>query len=175
MPAIAAGAAVVGAGIGIYGAVKSANDQAHLDQIRAGIAEDQAGEIASREAANESLRDSAAMRQKLQFGSSYAASGKAGTGVGSQLQIQKQADLMNMMSNREATFQEKMLYQQAGIDTSLADETLRAGTLKAVGAGLGGLSSVAGIGMGGGANPGFGGPQSMGSYPSASPGSYGGG
>lgn len=166
MPAIAAGAAVVGAGIQVYGDIKSANDQAQLDQERAGIAQKQANEIALREQDNEAMRDQQAMRQKLQFGASYAASGKSGTGVGSQLQIQNQADLQNMISNREATFQENMLRQQAGIDSALSDQTLQAGTLNAIGAGVAGLSKAGSMSMSGGANPGYGGTQGLGAYPS---------
>lgn len=165
MPAVAAGAAIVGTGIAVYGAIKSANDQAGLDEERAKIAREQAAEIASREQANESIKDQQAFRQKLQFGSSYAASGKAGTGVGSQLQIQSQTDLQNMMSNREASFQERMLMQQAGIDTTLADQTRSAGTLQALGAGISGVSRAAGVMTAGGGNPGYGGTQSMGNYP----------
>lgn len=166
MPQVAAAAAVVGTGIQVYGAIKSANDQAQLDADRADVARKQAIEIGEREQANESIRDQQAMRQKLQFGASFAASGKAGTGVGSQLQIQNQSDLLSMMSNREAKFQEQMLYTQAGIDTTLAQNTLEAGTLTAIGTGLSGVGSAAGIATSGGSNPGYGGTQSLGSYPS---------
>jgi multidrug efflux pump subunit AcrA (membrane-fusion protein) len=180
MPAIAAGAAIVGAGIQIYGDIKSANDQAQLDQDRAQIAQEQAQEVGAREAANETLRNQQATRQQLQFGSSFAASGRAGVGVGSQLQIQNQADTQNMISNREAQFQEKMLTQQAGIDTTLAQQSIEAGTINAIGAGIGGVGRAAGIATSGGSNPGYGGTQSMGSYPSpggapASAGAMGGG
>ena len=171
MPAVAAVAAVAAAGIAVYSDIKSANDQSNLDQTRAGIAQQQATELEGREQANESIRNNLAMRQKLQFGASYAASGKAGTGVGSQLEIQNQADLQNMVSNRESQFQQKMLLEQAGIDTTLSNQTLSAGTLNAIGAGLGGASNAARLGTSGSANPGYGGPQGMGAYP----GQYGGG
>lgn len=168
MPAVAAGAMLVGAGIQIYGDIKSANDQASLDQDRASIARQQAAEIDARNQANASLLEQTATRQKLQFGSSYAASGKAGVGVGSQLQIQQQADTENMVATREAKFQESMLQQQAGIDSTLADQTLEAGTLNAIGAGIGGLGKVAGAATSGGANPGYSGTQGsgLGAYPS---------
>ena len=166
MPAVAAGAAIVGAGIAIYGDISSANDQAGLDQARASIARQQAAEIDSREQANELIRDQQASRQKLQFGASYAASGKAGTGVGSQLQIQNQSDLQSMVSNREAKFQENMLMQQAGIDTTLGDETQTAGTISAIGAGIGGVARAGGLFTAGSNNPGYGGTQSLGGYPS---------
>lgn len=166
MPQVAAGAMIVGTGLQVYGDIKSANDQAKLDQDKAEIARQQAIEIAQREGANEVMRDQQAMRQKLQFGASYAASGKAGTGVGSQLQIQNQADLLNMMSNREALFQQKMLMQQAGIDTTMAQESLQSGTLNALAAGIGGAGKAAGMATSGGSNPGYSGTQGLGAYPS---------
>lgn len=171
MPQVAAAAAIVGAGVSIYGAITSANDQASLDESRAGVARQQSGEIAAREQVNETIRNQAAFRQKLQFGASYAASGKAGTGVGSQLQIQNQTDLANMLSNRESMFQEAMLQQQAGTDLQLADETRSAGTLNAIGAGLGGIARAGGIMTAGGSNPGYGGTQGLGAYPSTGSGS----
>jgi hypothetical protein len=167
MPAVAAGAAIVGAGLAIYGDISSANDQANLDNERASIAQQQSAEIAARNQSNASILDSQAFRQKMQFGSSFAASGKSGVGVGSQLQIQNQADLQNMIATREANFQENMLQQQAGIDTTLASETEQAGTLKAIGAGVSALGSGAGAATSGGANPGYGGTQSLGAMPTA--------
>jgi len=155
----AAGVAVVGAGVQIYGAIKTANDQAEMDLQRAAIANQQATEIGEREAANETLRNQQAYRQKLQFGASFAATGREGTGIGSQLQIQNQTDLANMMSNREADFQAKMLKQQAGIDTTLAGQTESAGVVKALGMGLGGATQAAGY-----LAPRYGGTQSMGAY-----------
>lgn len=165
MPAIAVGAAIVGAGISTYGAIKSASDQADLDNARARIATEQAAEIGQREVANEALRDQQAYRQKLQFASSFAASGKSGVGVGSQLQIQNQADLQNMMSNREASFQQSMLKQQAGIDTTMANDVIAAGNLNAAGAIVGGLGAAAGGAAKTGAINGYGGPQSLGAMP----------
>lgn len=145
MPVVAAIASIVGAGVAVAGDIISANDQSSLDQTRAQVAEQQAAELAAREQDNEAIRAQTAVRQKLQFGASYAASGKAGVGIGSQLQIQSQSDLQSMISNRETQFQELMLQQQAGIDTTLAGQTQEAGAIGAVGAGLGGLSNAAGI------------------------------
>lgn len=161
MPAVAAGAALVGGGIAVYGAIKSADDQASLDSARARIALEQASELEDREVANEALRNQTAYRQKLQFGASFAASGRAGTGVGSQLQIQNQTDLQNMISNKETQFQESMLRQQAGIDTTMANQAETAGTINALGAGVGGVSAAARTGVFGG----YGGKQSLGAYP----------
>ena len=167
MPQVAAAAAIVGAGIAIYGDIKTASDQAAADNTRATIAQQQSAELQGREQENEIIRNDQAMRQKLQFGASYAASGAAGVGIGSQLQIQNQTDIQNMISNRETQFQEQMLQEQAGIDTTLAGQATAAGTLKAVGAGLGAASTLAGMGTSGGSNPGYGPPsQSIGAYPS---------
>lgn len=137
--------AVVGAGIGIWGALSSASDQNALDQEKAQVAEEQAAEIQAREAANEVLANQNAYRQKLQFGASFAGSGKSGTGIGSQLQIQANTDLSNMMSNRESQFQEQMLQQQAGVDTTLGAETLTAGDISALGTAVSGATKVGSI------------------------------
>lgn len=157
---------LAGTGVQIYGSIKSAHDQAALDDARAAVANQQADEIGARELSNETLRDQQAMRQKLQFGASFAASGKSGVGLGSMLQIQQQSDLQSMVSNREAQFQEKMLREQAGIDTSLAEDTRSAGTLNAIGSGLAGLGKAGRMFASGGNNPGYGGAQGLGPYPS---------
>ena len=83
--------------------------------------------------------------------------------VPSRLQVIKnQEETQNMISNREAMFQENMLNQQAGIDTTLANETETAGTINAISTGLGGLGAAAKI-----ASPSFsgGGNQGLGAYP----------
>ena len=145
MPVVAAIASIVGAGVAVAGDIISADNQSNLDNERAQVAAQQSAELGQREASNEAIRNQQAERQKLQFGASYAASGKAGVGVGSQLQIQSQSDLQSMISNRETQFQELMLQQQAGIDTTLAGQTQEAGAIGAVGAGLGGLANAGGI------------------------------
>ena len=145
MPVVAAIASIVGAGVAVAGDIISADNQSNLDNERAQVAAQQSAELGQREASNEAIRNQQAERQKLQFGASYAASGKAGVGIGSQLQIQSQSDLQSMISNRETQFQELMLQQQAGIDTTLAGQTQEAGAIGAVGAGLGGLANVGGI------------------------------
>lgn len=168
MSEIAAAGSLVGVGISIYGDITSANDQAKLDQDKAAVAQQQAQEIAAREGANETIRNQVAARQKLQFGSSYAASGKAGVGVGGMLQIQNQTDLQNMVSNREATFQEQMLNEQSGIDTTMANQQLQALPWEVAGAVLGGAGGAGKIATAGGSNPGYdSSPQGLGAYPSA--------
>lgn len=161
MGAVAAGAAVAGAGLQAYGAISSAQDQAALDRQKADIANQQSAEITARESNNEITRDQSAYRQKLAFGAAYAGSGKAGTGIGSQLEIQRQTDLANMTSNRDSQFQVNMLQQQAGVDTTLANETSTAGYLNAAGSILGGAGKVASVSSSGNNNPGLGGTQSL--------------
>lgn len=163
MGALAAGAAAAGV-VSAVGAITSASDQQSLDNEKAQVAQAQAAEIGQREAANETIRDQTAYRQKLQFGASYAGSGKAGTGIGSQLEIQRQADQANVVSNRESTFQQSMLLQQAGVDTTLGNETMTAGYINAAGSILGGASNSARIGTSGNSNPGLGGTQSLPSF-----------
>jgi hypothetical protein len=143
MPWVAAAAAVVGAGVAIYGDIENANNQNTLDQEKVQIAQEQSAELGAREAANEALVNQTAMRQKMQFGASYAASGKSGVGIGSQLQIQNQADQQNAVSNRETQFQQFMLAQQAGIDTTMGQQSIEAGNINALGSGIQGISGAA--------------------------------
>lgn len=143
MGAVAAGAAAAGGVIGAYGAIQSAQDQANLDNEKAAIAFKQADEIQNREVANEAIRNSQANEAKLSFGAAYASSGKEGVGIGSQLEIQRQTDLQNTISKRDADFQAEMLRTQGGIDQQLADETKSAGYLSAASSILGGASSAA--------------------------------
>ncbi len=160
MGAVAAGAAIAGAGLSAYGAITSAQDQSNLDNERAQVAQEQAQEIAQREAANETLRDQQAYRGQLQFGAQFAGSGKAGTGIGSQLEIQRQATQANVISNEQSQFQDQMLNQQAGIDTTLASETMTSGYINAASSLLGGASRAASVGTSGNNSPGLGGTQS---------------
>lgn len=150
----------VGAGLSIWGSLSAASDQASLDQEKARVADQQAEEIQSREVANENLRDQQAYRSKLAFGASFAGSGKSGTGIGSQLEIQRQADQANVISNRESQFQQQMLMEQAGVDTTLAQETTQAGYISAASSLVGGAAKAYGVANSGGKNPGYGGPQS---------------
>lgn len=143
-----------GAGLSIWGALSSASDQADLDAKKAAIAEQQAQEIQAREVANENLRDQQAYRAKLSFGATFAGSGKAGTGIGSQLEIQRQTDMQNMISNRDSQFQEQMLREQAGIDTSLGQETMQAGYMNAAATAIGAASKAYSIANPGGNPPG---------------------
>jgi phage tail tape-measure protein len=138
---------LLGAGIGasIGGILSSSSDQQALDNEKAQVAEEQAAEIQQREVANENLRDQQAYRQKLQFGASFAGSGKAGTGIGSQLEIQREADQTNMVSNRDSQFQQSMLLQQAGIDTTLGAETAQAGEISAISTGLSGATKLSAL------------------------------
>ena len=154
------GLMAVGTGLSIWGSLSAAGDQANLDQEKAQVAQQQAAEIQSREVANENLKDQQAYRAKLAFGASYAGSGKAGTGIGSQLEIQRQTDQANVITNRESQFQQQMLQEQAGVDTTLAQETQQAGYISAAGSLVGGASKAYGIANAGGNNPGYGGPQS---------------
>lgn len=154
--------AVAGGIIGAVGGILSAQDQQQLDNQKAAIAQQQAAEIQAREVANENLTNEHAYSQELAFGSSFAGSGKAGTGIGSQLEIQRQATQQNVVSNRDSQFQESMLLQQAGIDTTLGNETMTAGEIGAATSVLGGATAGVKNYTSGNSNPGLGGTQSTG-------------
>lgn len=145
MGAMAAGAAA-GGGLAAAGAIIQGQDTNQLEQERAAIARQQAGEIASREAVNESLRDEQAYRQKLQFGSQNAGAGKAGTGIGSQLEIQRQTDLANAVSKRDSQFQEQMLEEGASIDQQMGQEAETGSYFSAASSVLGGAANAYRVG-----------------------------
>ena len=142
MAEIAAGAAIVGAGVQAYGAIKSAGDQSEIDQEKSAAQNAQANEIHEREAINDSLRASRAFQAKLDFAAAAAGSGHAGAGVGSQLEIQRQSDLQTKLSDEDAAFQEAMLRKGAGLDAKLAEDTKSAGYWSAAGSILGGAGKV---------------------------------
>ena len=137
--------AIAGGVLGAIGGLMAASDQAALDNEKAQVAKEQADEIQAREVANENLKNQAAYRAKLAFGAAFAGSGKAGTGIGSQLEIQRQTDQNNMISNEESQFQQKMLQTQAGIETQLGSEVSTAGYINAGGSVLGGATRAYGM------------------------------
>lgn len=137
-----AGTAIAGAGLQAYGAIKSAQDEADFDNKKAALQIAQANELQQRQMANDVINQNAAYQAKLDFGSAYAASGKEGAGVGSQLEIQRQTDLRKMIGDRDAAFQEAMYRSGAAMDQQLAGETKTAGYLNAAGAVLGGAGKA---------------------------------
>lgn len=128
--------AVIGAGISIYGQLKSAEDQAALDEKKKKIAEEQANEIFVREQINETIRNQATFQAQLQVGSEYAASGKEGAGIGSQLEVKRQADLATALARRDASYQEHMLLEGGSLQGQLADITRQSSYFNAAGTGI---------------------------------------
>lgn len=133
MGAIAAGAMLFGAGVKAFGDIKSANSQAELERDKAVMAYRQADELEQRQMANDAVRQGQAFKAEEDFGAAYAGSGKEGSGLGSQLEIKRQADLAVAMADRDADFQAEMLRHGGDINNKLADETQTAGYLKAGG------------------------------------------
>lgn len=154
MAAVAAGAAIVGGGIAAYGAIKSAQDEAAIKRLEAEQAYQQAGELDMRERANEALRTDAAFRAKLDFASMAAGTGHEGAGIGSQLEIQRQSDLQNILAGRDEAFAASQLRKGGDITRQLAGNIEEAGYISAAGSLLGAGGRVGSLAAGGGASPG---------------------
>jgi len=130
---VAAGVAIVGAGVSIYGQISGANAEADARKEKAALDEQQAAELESREAFNEiQIRDSSRINQ-LNFGSRAAGSGSEGVGLGGQLEIQRQTDLTLQVSQRDAAFKARMIRSGAAIETQLASDAQTAGYISAAG------------------------------------------
>ncbi len=127
--------ALIGAGAGssIAGQLISADSEAKLDQQKKEIAAQQADELESREQVNAAIRLQQSYRVALDVSSEQATSGHAGGGIGSQLEIKRQADLQNMLSQRDADFQALMLRKGGDLYGQLGDQTKTAGYFNAAG------------------------------------------
>ncbi len=143
MPAIAAGAAVLGAGVQIYGAITSANAQAQQDQEKAQIATEQATEIAAREVINDQQRQISANKIEGEIGAAAGGSGFATTGIGAQLEAQRQTNVQIALNDRDAAFQETQLLKGANMESTLASQTQQSGDWKAAGTVLGLVGTAA--------------------------------
>jgi len=120
MAEVAAGAAVLGAGMSAYGMIKASQDEAAAREAKQASLNMQADELESRQRVNEALMQNESEKMKLAFGAAYAASGKAGTGIGSQLEIQRQTDLQALLQRREAHYQARVLRAGGSLEGGLA-------------------------------------------------------
>ena len=143
MAQVAAGAAIVGAGLAVYGQIKSAQDQADLLALRQDAANSQADEIESRQRINEAFNLDSARQRALDFGSAYAASGKSGVGVGSMLEIQRQAELKNVLSRKDSYYRAAQLRLYGGSLGLEAGQTISSGYWNAGGSLMTGIGRVA--------------------------------
>lgn len=143
MAAVAAGAAIAGGAVSAYGAIKGAQDQAELDREKAELSKEQADELINREQINDALRDTNTFRQKLDFQSAAAGTGHEGSGIGSQLEIQRQSDLAKVLADHDANFQAQMLLRGGQMYNRMADNTEEAGYISAAGSLLGGAGRAA--------------------------------
>lgn len=123
--------AVIGAGLGVFGALKSASDEADAERAKADDQKRQAEEIAQREEWNDIVRAEQTYKAGLDFGAQAAGSGHGGSGVGSQLEIKRQGDLATAFADREAAFQEDMLLRGVSMTYNSANQTQQAGYINA--------------------------------------------
>lgn len=126
---IGIGLMAIGAGLSIFGSISSAQDQAKIDQEKQQQEEAQAAEVGRREAANEVVNQQVADVQRLDIGSELEGHGSAN--IGSQLEIQRQADLKDQINRNESEFQQAQLMAGGSLYGQQAQDTLSAGYLSA--------------------------------------------
>lgn len=131
-----------GAGMSMVGQIVSAKSQSEIDAEKQALENAQADQIATREAANEALRNDASFKSQLDFSSQAAASGHAGGGIASQLEIRRQTELQNSISSQEAQFQESQLRAGASMLGQLSSDTSTAGYLNATSTLLGATGKI---------------------------------
>lgn len=144
MAAFAAVAALAGTGVQVYGQLKSAEDQAAAERRQEKLQNEQAAELYKRSLINEQIRDQATFRNKLNFGSIAAGTGHAGTGIGSQLEIQRQADQQTALIRHEVDYQTQMMKAGALVHGQNAENIKQAGYWGAAATILGGAGQAAG-------------------------------
>lgn len=142
MTGIEEGAAIIGVGTAIYGAISSAEAKADAAKRDAALKGQQADELESREKVNEGIIQHQSDLAQLRFGSSFAATGREGGGIGGIMEIQKNTALTIANSQRDAAFKAKMLRQGADIATSLASDDLAAGYITGAGTFLTGAAKT---------------------------------
>lgn len=145
MAMVAAGAVVAGTAISVYGQMKAAEDQAKMAEFQQKMANEQADELGYRESVNAALRVGEAKKAALDFGAAYAASGKEGMGIGSQLEIMRQVQIQNALSQHDVRFQQAMLRRGGSLYGMQASATREASKWNAAGSLLTGAGSAANI------------------------------
>lgn len=133
MAAVAAGAAVVGAGVAIYGEIESGQAKANAAKLDAQLKNQQADELMSREANNEQLIQQQSERDQKDYGAAFAGSGREGGGIGGIMTIQKNTAITIANSQRDAEFKAKMLRAGANIATNLASDEVNASYITGAG------------------------------------------
>lgn len=141
MSEAAAGVSVIGAVTSTFGTIDAANNEADMMNQKAYLGRMQAKEVLDREQINDQNMLDSTIRTRAEFGSAYAATGFQG-GIGSKLEIQRQAEQQIALNDREANFQALMLSKGADMQDLMAGQTRDAGTLKAFGTLLGGAGSA---------------------------------
>lgn len=140
MAAVAAGAAIVGAGVQIYGQLKAASAQADAQEREAELKMFQADELMRRQAINEQvMRDNVAEAELATGGDS----GVEDTGLGARMRLRKTLAQNLQNSRREAEWKARMLGMGAEADLRLASDALAAGGISAIGTGIRGAGAFA--------------------------------
>lgn len=158
---VAAGAAVVGAGISAYGSIESSEATAAADKYNAAVAQNNAiianNNASQAAAAGESQAEQTALQTRAKVGGLKANEAAAGVDVnsGSALDVRSSAQQLgelNAITVRSNAAKVAYGYQtqnmndvaQAQLDQTAANNAITAGDINAAGNVVGGLSSAAG-------------------------------
>ncbi len=139
--------AVIGGVIGAVGGLISASDQAGIDNQKAALEQAQAEQVAQREAANDAATRADAFTKAGDVSSEDLAKGE-GAGIGSQLAIRQRAEMQISLNDQAAAFQESQYRAGAGMETTLAGNTMTAGYIGAAGNIVKAGSATASYGIG---------------------------
>lgn len=129
-------AAIVAAGVEIYGQVSAANARADAESRQAQIQRLQAQELLDREGINEQLMRDQAGRASLEYGAFQGSTGVEGGGIGAILRLKSDTEQNIANARRDAEFKAKMILMGAQVNDQLASDTMTAGYLQAAGTAL---------------------------------------
>lgn len=140
MAYVAAAAAIIGAGVQIYGQMSAASDQADAQEKEAKLKGLQADELLQREQINEQV-----MREREQVSELYTGSdsGTQDSGLGAKLRLQRDLAQNIATSSRESEWKAQMLRMGGEADTRLASDIHQAAGYTAAGTAIGAAGKAA--------------------------------
>ncbi len=126
----------VGAGLGIIAGLFAASAQADAAEREAQMNEMRANELLERQKINEGIMYKQSGVAQHEFGAAFAATGKAGGGIGGQLTIKRNFEESIINSRRAAEFQANMIRMGAEGSRQAASDARTAGWIGAAGTAL---------------------------------------
>lgn len=135
-------AAIIGAGLSIFGSIQQGQEKAAAAQQDAALKNAQADELVSREKVNEGLIQQQSFEAQLDYGSAAAATGGEGTAIGGIMQIKKNTAITLANGQRDANFKAQMLRSGANIATNLATDEVNSSYITGAGTALTGATKA---------------------------------